>query len=103
MVMIYCVSLMQTLNFIIPTSYKSSHAWTKRFQNGKMWRVQRGKKRTVSDSANMSLTADMNRRVSVGISSCKQPNRVSNRIEEIPEQQERNKNSRLHKSIVLFV
>ncbi len=88
-VMIYCASLMQTLNFSIPMSYKSSHAWTNRFQNGKMWRVQRGKKRTDSDSANISLTADMNRRVSVGISSCKHPNRVSNRIEEIPEQQER--------------
>ncbi len=108
MVMIYCASLMQTLNFSIPTSYKSSHAWTNRFQNGKMWRVQRGKKSTVSESANMSLTADMNCRVSVGISSCKQPNRVSNRIEEIPEQQERknhnqNRNPRLHKSMVLFV
>ena len=60
----------------------TSQASTKRFQRGRMLRVQRGVKSTASDDLNMVLTAAMNRSVSLGISSCRQPSLVSNRIEE---------------------
>lgn len=56
----------------------------KRFQKGRMLRVQRGKRGTVMESVSMSLVALMKRSVSLGISSCRQPNLVSNKMEEIP-------------------
>lgn len=65
-------------------SQRSSQAWTKRFQKGRMPRLQRGNRTTVSESFSMSLTALMKRSMSLGISSCRQPNLVSNKMEEIP-------------------
>lgn len=55
----------------------------KRFQKGSTPRLQRGRRTTVSDSVNMSLTAEMKRSMSLGISSCRQPSLVSNSKREI--------------------